>query len=124
VVNSQPITTTNAALSFGDVDAVWSIRKAAAPGNNFMIFDNFVISTEGAPSIPPRIVPVGVATNGVFQLRVFGEQGLNYVIEASANLTQWEAIKVVSAPTGGVFDFQDPDAARLGHRFYRAWHRP
>lgn len=124
VVNSKPLTTTNAVLNFGDVDAVWSIRKAAAPGNNFMIFDNFTITTEGAPSIAPKLVPLGIAANGQFQFRVFGEQGLNYVIEASPNLAQWDAIKVINAPTGGVFDFQDPDSARLGYRFYRAWQRP
>lgn len=124
LVNSKEITTTNAVLNFGDVDAVWAIRKAGAAGNNFMIFDNFVITTEGAPSIPPKVLPLGLAANGQFQMRVFGEPGLNYVIEASSNLAQWEAIKIISAPAGGVFDFQDPDATRLGHRFYRAWHRP
>ena len=29
---------------------------------------------------------MGISTNGQFQLRIFGEQGLNYVIEASADL--------------------------------------
>jgi hypothetical protein len=124
IVNSKPITTTNAALNLGDIDAVWSIRKMGAAGNNFMVFDNYRITAESSRSIPPRVLPLGLSTSGQFQLRVFGEAGLNYVIEASANLAQWEPIKIISAPAGGAFDFQDPDAARLGHRFYRAWHKP
>lgn len=124
VVNSKPITTTGAALNFGDADAVWALGKAGAAGDNFMIFDNYTITAESGPSISPRLQPMGVSTNGQFRLRVFGEQGLNYVIEASTNLVQWEPIKVISAPTGGVFDFEDSDTSRLGRRYYRAWHRP
>ncbi|MBI4664702.1 MAG: hypothetical protein HY735_38425 [Verrucomicrobia bacterium] len=124
VVNSKPITTTGAALTFGDVDAVWALRKAGAPGDNFMVFDNYTVTAESGPSIPAKVAPLGISANGQFQFRVHGEQGLNYVIEASADLVQWEPIRVISAPAGGVFDFQDPDSNRLGQRYYRAWHRP
>lgn len=124
LVNSKPITTTGAALNFGDLDAVWALRKAGAAGDNFMIFDEYTVTAESAPSIPSKVVPLGISDNGQFRLRVFGEQGLNYVIEASADLVRWDPIKVISAPTGGVFDFLDPDTSRLGLRYYRAWHIP
>ncbi len=124
LVNSKPITTAGVALNFGDVDAVWALRKAGAAGDNFMVFDEYTVMAESAPSIPSKVVPMGISTNGQFQLRVFGEQGLDYVIEASADLVRWDPIKIISAPTGGVFDYLDPDTARLGHRYYRAWHIP
>ena len=39
-----PITTTNAPLNLGDVDAVWAIFDTNAPGDNFMAFDNYRIT--------------------------------------------------------------------------------
>ena len=42
------------ALSLADVDAVWFLTDPAAPGDNFMAFDNFQIALE--PS-PPEFAP-------------------------------------------------------------------
>ena len=124
LAHSKPITTIGTPLNLGDIDAVWVIRTPGSPGDNYMIFDNYTILAAEGPSIPPRIVPVGVLANGAFHLRVYGERNLNYVIESSGDLTRWDPIKVITAPSGGVFDFQDPDAIRLDHRYYRVWHRP
>lgn len=124
IVNSKPITTTNAAVNLGDVDAVWALHQAGVAGNNFMIFDNYSITEEGGSSIPAKLEPMGVSQNGLFRVRIFGEQGLNYVIEASSDLMRWDVVTVMSAPIGGVFDFEDPETSPLGHRFYRAWQRP
>ena len=46
-----PITTTNAALNLGDIDAVWAIRTVGSAGNNYLVFDNYQIAGE------PRIMP-------------------------------------------------------------------
>ena len=124
LANSKPITTMGSALNLGDIDVVWVVRNPGNPGDNFMVFDNYTIVAENKPSIPPSIVPQGFLNNRQFGLRFYGEQGLNYVVEASADLVRWEPIKVITAPGGGVFDFQDPDASRFPHRYYRAWHRP
>jgi hypothetical protein len=124
IINSQPITTTGAALNLGDIDAVWAIQNPGFPGDNYMIFDNYRVVAENKASIPPRLELLGVLPNRSFGLRVYGEQGLNYVIDASTNLVAWDPIKVISAPAGGVFDYQDPDASRFRQRFYRVWQRP
>jgi hypothetical protein len=122
-VTSQPITTTGAALKIGDIDAVWAIRRPGLPGDNYMIFDNYRVETQAQPSVPPKIELVGFQQNGQPILRVFGETGLDYVIEATSDFVQWQPLKVLTAPAGGVFDYPDASPGRLRYRFYRAWHR-
>jgi hypothetical protein len=62
VVDDQPMTTTNAPLNLGDVDAVRAIYDTNAPGNNFMVFDNYRLSSETAP--PPRPAATVVYATG------------------------------------------------------------
>lgn len=123
IVNSKPITTTGAALNLGDIDAVWAIRRPGSPGDNFMLFDNYTITGAPGDSIPPRLEQQRLE-DGQFILWVFGEPGSNYAIEASTNLTDWQTIQVITAPSGGVFEVRDPAAADHGHRFYRARLQP
>jgi hypothetical protein len=123
IVTSQRITTTGAPLNIGDIDAVWAIRRPGLAGNNYMIFDNYRVEVEGGVSLPPRIELVGFQTNRQPTLRVFGEPGLNYVIETTTDFLQWQPLKVLTAPAGGIFDYSDA-AAPQSYRFYRAWHRP
>jgi hypothetical protein len=40
----EPITTTGAALTLGDIEALWTIGNANAPGNNYMLFDNYSVT--------------------------------------------------------------------------------
>jgi hypothetical protein len=124
IVNSKPITTRGAALNLADIDAVWSIHKPAAPGNNYMIFDDYIVTAEGTASIPPVLEQLGFSSNRMFQLRIYGEQGLNYLIDASSDLRQWQTIREFTAPAGGIFDFVDPGSSRSTSRFYRTRQKP
>ncbi|MBI5384588.1 MAG: IPT/TIG domain-containing protein [Verrucomicrobia bacterium] len=54
LVRELPITTTGAARDLGDIDAVWVPRNDFAPGDNFMIFDDYQVVAR--PSLTPRIV--------------------------------------------------------------------
>ncbi|MCI0534988.1 MAG: hypothetical protein L0Z50_07155 [Verrucomicrobiales bacterium] len=122
IVNSKPITATGAVLTLGDINAVWAVRQPGTPGNNYMVFDDYSISVTNDSSIPPRVEQLGIGTNRAFILRVFGEEGLNYAVEATADGLQWETVRTFKAPTGGVFDFEDADALRTPIRFFRARH--
>lgn len=53
------------------------------------------------------------------RLRVTGEPGLIYVLEASANLLQWSPIATNTITADGFFDITDLDAKTVPHRFYR-----
>ena len=54
LVNELPITTTGAALTLGDIDAVWFISDAFFPGDNAMVFDEYRVAAE--PSDLPAVV--------------------------------------------------------------------
>jgi hypothetical protein len=125
IVNAQPITTVGSPLNLGDVDAIWSVRTPGSPGDNFMLFDNYTIATEALSSIPPRLEPFGLARGGAYSARLYGEPGLVYRVEASADLVHWETLLTFTAPTpGGILDFQDPNASHFTQRFYRARQAP
>jgi hypothetical protein len=59
LVKNQPIRTGSATLDFGSMDAVWQIDDPAAPGNNYMVFDDYSVVADQNPA--PRIIsqPLG-----------------------------------------------------------------
>ena len=123
LVASQSITTTGAKLNIGDIDAVWAIRKKGFPGDNYMLFDEYEIITSSRGAMQSRLEHLGFF-EGVARVRLYGEEGVNYVIEWSANLTDWEPLIEVLGPAGGVLDFEDTDAILFTHGFYRVRQNP
>jgi hypothetical protein len=119
LVNSKPISTIGSKLDVGDVDAVWVIANTNAPGDNYMLFDDYKLTAETLQSAQPTLELLSVQSNGGALLRLFGEPRIDYVIEGTTNLTQWIPLKTNSAPDG-VSDFLDVGAAGLPRRFYRA----
>jgi hypothetical protein len=119
VVNSQPLTTTNAVLNLGDVDAVWSVYDPAHPGDNYMVFDDYRVQAIAVPSIPPTLESAGALPDGRFLLRLYGEPDVTYTIEGSTNLVQWTSLGNVSS-SSGTNDFVDDHAPGHAARFYRA----
>ena len=115
LATNQPITTTGAALNLGDIDAGWGIYDLSAPGDNFMVFDNYSI-TGLVP--PPRLAVVGMVAGGT-ALQLSGQADTPFAVDASTNLLNWTPLKT-NVTTGGSFDFIDAGTASLGNRFYRA----
>jgi hypothetical protein len=123
LISPQPITTIGAALNLGDIDAVWAIRTPGAPGNNYMVFDDYRIMAK--PDLPmpapaPRLAAIGHLSQRQFVLRLNGEPNRSYAIEASTNLIAWSALKTNITASDGTFDFLDTMAAASPRRFYRA----
>ncbi len=119
IVNSKPVTTTRAALDFGDMDAVWAIRQPGSPGDNYMLFDDYRVTVEGVTSIPPRIEFLGRETNGLLRLRAVCQAGLKYAIESSQELKVWTQLKTFTAPPEGELDFDDRDLPATTARYFR-----
>jgi len=117
IASNQPITTTGAPLNLGDVDAVWLVFNTNRPGNNYLLFDNYKVTA--APSLPGRpllqlLSKVGNQTS----LRLLGESGWRFAIDATTNFTQWTPLKT-NIVSDGSFDYADT-AASAARRFYRA----
>ncbi|MGH7971002.1 MAG: hypothetical protein ACREIC_19955, partial [Limisphaerales bacterium] len=114
LATNQPITTVGAPLNLGDIDAGWVIYDPTAPGDNYMVFDDYSI-TASIP--PPRISSLGTVGNAPV-LRVAGQDGNTFVVEASTNLMDWTAVKT-NTTSGGYFDYVDNAAGSFQARFYR-----
>jgi hypothetical protein len=54
IASGQPITTTGAALTLGDIDASEVFRVSSSPGTDGMLFDNY--SVTASPSPAPKIL--------------------------------------------------------------------
>jgi len=118
LVTDKAITTTFASLALGDVDAVWSIRDTANPGNNFMAFDNYQL-TAYATAIPPEVHIAERLPDGSNLMRLYGEPNKSYTIEATADFQTWTPIST-STPPEGILEYLDTAAAGQAKRFYRA----
>jgi len=84
------------------------------------------------PTYAPNFFPVTAQiTNGVFNLRLTGEVGKGYVLQATTNLSTWIAIQTnapspnpgVQLPTS-VFNFSDSTTTNFPRRFYRTVQQP
>lgn len=116
IATNQPLTTTGLPLTLGDIDAVWLLFDTNAPGDNYMVFDNYRIAA-GPP--PPRLQLLGRAANGQVSLRLWGDSDWRFAIEATTNFNQWTALKT-NPVVGGFFDYLDTSAAAFSRRYYRA----
>lgn len=112
-----PITTTNAALNLGDIDAVWAVRTPGSAGNNYLVFDNYQIAGEPRVTVPTLLSPAR-QPDGQLRLPVQAEPVTRNAIEISTNLTDWAAVLTNGTPDGR-FDVLDGSPATLPRRFYR-----
>ena len=119
IATNQFITTTNAPLNLGDVDAVWLVNQISgtnAPGDNYMIFDNYTITAEMPPA---QVQFLGRTGEGWSLLRVNGQANSRWALDATTNFVNWIALKT-NVISGTFFDHVDTTSAGLPRRFYRA----
>jgi hypothetical protein len=114
LATNRPITTTGAKLNLGDIDAGWGIYDPSAPGDNYMVFDDYIV-TGLVPA--PQLMLLGQVAGGM-ALRLYGQADTTFAIDASTNLFNWTALKT-NITTGGSFDYIDDRSAGLGARYYR-----
>ena len=122
IATNKFITTTNAPLNLGDVDAVWLVNQVSgtnAPGNNYMIFDNYSITAETLLVPPAQVQFLGRTVEGWSLLRVNGQNGSRWSLDGTTNLVNWTAVKT-NVISGTYFDHVDTTSAGLPRRFYRA----
>ena len=123
VVDAQPITTKNKELSLGDIDAVWLTRDPNAPGDNYMVFDEYQVTIEPYETIPPVLELLGFNEKGQFQLLVHGERNLEYTVEISSDLTSWRPLETKKLEDG-YWLLTDIGSAGSPITFYRCYQGP
>lgn len=116
-LNGLPITTTNAPLNLGDVDAVWVITETDGPGDNYMVFDDYGITAAPSAVASAWLEPLGHVGHA-FQLRLHGPSGCRYAIDATTDLGIWLPLKT-NVVTGGYFDYIDTNLDGSPTRLYR-----
>jgi hypothetical protein len=119
IATNKAITTTNAPLNLGDVDAVWLVNQISgtnAPGDNYMIFDNYTITAEMPPA---QVQFLGRTGEGWSLVRVKGQNNSRWSLDATTNLVNWTALKT-NVISGKFFDHVDTTSAGLPRRYYRA----
>jgi hypothetical protein len=119
LVTNQPITTTGKQLTLGDVDAVWNLYLTNAPGDNFMVFDNYTITADVFAPARPHLTLLGRTSDGQTLLRLNGQNSSKFAIEASTNPLNWTPLKT-NLVTDGSFDYVDSGAPAFSRRLYRA----
>jgi len=73
---------------------------------------------DGSPKIAGRIHSLN-GHNGKMRVKISGPLGKGYIVEASTNLVEWEAVGVATIRADGSFEFEDAEAAKFPERFYR-----
>lgn len=68
-------------------------------------------------SFPPNMIPIGTDREGLYRMQVEIPTALNYIIQATTNLTDWSPIFTNALP--GLLDFHDIDSTNYSRRFYR-----
>lgn len=120
LVADLPVSTQNLKRDLSDIDAVWSIFKPDAPGDNYMVFDNYRIETWGDPPPPPSLLPLGRLPSGDFVIRIEGEGGGKYQVEATSDFQEWTVVeKELELNQAGKLDWVDESAPVSATRFYR-----
>jgi hypothetical protein len=121
IATNLPITTTNVPLNLGEIDAVWLVYDTNAPGDNYLLFDNYRITAEAltVPAPPSAQVQMLGSFSGLVWLQVLGTDDTRWSLDATTNLVNWTALKT-NTITGGYFDHVDTTAAPYARRFYRA----
>lgn len=123
ITTNQLITTTNAPLNLGDIDPVWLVFNTNAPGDNYMLFDNYRVTAETLPVTPAQVQFLGRTGEGWGLLRVLGGNNTRWSLDATTNFVNWTAVKT-NVISGSYVDVVDTGAAGLSRRFYRARHVP
>jgi len=121
IVASQPVTTTGASRTVAEVDAVWAVRTAGSPGDNYLVFDNYSVIAEDPVVTVPTLSLLTSSPGSTISFRVQGQQAVRYAIDGSTNLGNpvWSGIATNSSENGAL-DFTDPAPASQPLKFYRA----
>jgi len=77
------------------------------------------LGDDKADKVAARLRGLKRGQDGKLKLKLSGQAGETYIVEASTNLADWEAVGTATVQPDGSFEFEDADAAKHQRRFYR-----
>jgi hypothetical protein len=94
-------------------------KNPAGAGDRWTSADKFTLTL--VQSLPSSVTGISSTTNGSIQLAGIGYPSLNYIVQASTNITgtNWLNIGNITADTQGALIFLDTNAISQPSRFYR-----
>ena len=75
--------------------------------------------TPPVPPAPVKLIGSAVVNHGVFQFTYTNSSSQTYSVYASTNLIDWNSIGTATQISPALFQFMDPAATNLPHRFYQ-----
>lgn len=122
-ITSHLISSNTANLSIAYVAAFWEVRTAGSPGDNFMLFDNYLLTSAIGAASPPAKPTMAVRSYSPATgtaLRLTGQNTYKFAIDTITNVaaTNWLALTTNTVTTNS-FDYTDPGATNQSKRFYR-----
>lgn len=88
ILAELPLVEDGIEASLSDVSIIWSVKDVAAPGDNFMVFDNYRVSVLSTrPSVEMFKEP-----DGTVVLRASSAIASTWQLQYSDNLTSWETL--------------------------------
>jgi len=117
------MTTTGARLDLSDLDAHWAVRTKGAPGDNYLLFDEYQGDHRTHRTHPATIEPVGLNSKGEFELYLHGERGRRFSLDVTTDFRQWTSLGTKRLDEGYWF-FTDTTSPGRPAASYRAreWH--
>jgi hypothetical protein len=122
LATNQPITSW--VTNVGAILAEWDQYDYSAPGDNYLVLDNVLVTTELAtlpPPPSPTLAVLSVIPSASATLRLTGQEGYKFAILGSTTLQpgSWTPL-TTNTVSGGYFDYTDSSAAGLRLQLYRA----
>jgi pectate lyase len=110
---------TNAALTLNNVQATntgtYSVIITNSAGS--VASTNAILSLSSGTHAKPQLASISFS-NGSFSISVAGDSGVDYIVQASTNLMNWDSIFTNHSPVPP-FTWSDTNANNWGHRYYR-----
>jgi hypothetical protein len=109
-------TGTNTSLTMTNVQFTNAGSYTVVASNSFGCVTSAPASLIVYTDATPTMCSSGLSTNGQFQFNLGGVTGLNYAVQVSSNMVNWDTLATNTSP----FIFTDTNLNQPPPRFYRA----
>ena len=110
----------------GTIAAEWTLSNRSAPGDNWMLLDDWIVEAIPRATEPFQISKIEVTSEDLVELTYPADEGFTYRIEFSTDLENWGELPnspITAEISDPAATHTDPDRAD-GQRYYRILRDP